>query len=274
LLVLLVGCLRTSSSPSAPALTTDSPATLATTPVVKSSGEPPNPTQTPAASPLLSTLAATETMAAPTMGAPSPTSEGAVPPYTGLVLKDFPLGLANSWVYDYQAYDLDRKSTWQVADTVIDVQTHPPFVAAHIQRGVTLLDGPADLRSIAPDSYWYILEGGLVYRIVGELDWSQVRNGSLEFVFPLPGERCWFPAVQQRSQPFNQDLPGCRRASGPVNLQFPVGAFERCYQLATPFNNGSIKQTFCSGIGLVQEKFDHAGTPFGYQMTLIAYAFQ
>ena len=208
------------------------------------------------------------------MGAPSPTPEGAVPPFTDLVLKDFPLGLANSWVYDYQAYEGDRKAAWQVADTVVEVQTHPPFVAAHIQRDVTLVSGPADLKPVAPDSYWVVLEGGMVYRIVGDLDWGQVRNGSLEYIFPLPGESCWFQEAQQRSQPFNQDSPGCRRASGPVSLTLPVGAFEHCYQLVTPWNTGSINQTFCSGVGLVQEKFDHAGTPFGYQMTLIAYAFQ
>jgi hypothetical protein len=57
-------------------------------------------------------------------------------------------------------------------------------------------------------------------------------------------------------------------------LQLPAGSFDHCFQLVTPYNNGGVRQAFCSGVGFVQEQFDHIGTSFGYQMTLIAYALQ
>jgi hypothetical protein len=190
-------------------------------------------------------------------------------------LKEFPLGMANSWVYEYQAYADDRKTKWQVADTVIEVRTHPPYIAAHLQRETSLISGPPELQPQPfPGSFWYVVEGETVYRVDGDPDWNRIHAGVLELVFPLPGDRCWFPDAQQRARPYNPDLPGCRGASGPINLKLPAGSFNHCYQLVTPYNNGAIRQTFCSGVGFVQEQFDHVGTPFGYQMTLIAYAFQ
>ena len=183
--------------------------------------------------------------------------------------------MANSWVYEYRAYSGDQKAAWRIADTVIETRTHPPFIAAHIQREATLLEGSAGLQPQPPaDPFWYVVDGNSVYQVPGELDWDKVRSARLELVFPLPGEACWFPDAAQRSQDPASGLPGCRRATGPIGMSLPAGAFERCFQLVTPYNNGAIRQAFCSGVGFVQEQFDHVGSPFGYQITLVAYAFQ
>lgn len=206
---------------------------------------------------------------------PSPTSAGTLSPLSQQTLKEFPLGMANSWVYQYRAYSGDQNTIWQVADTVVDVRTHPPYIAAQIERQTTLLEGSPVLQPRpSPGSFWYVIDGEAVYRVEGELVWDQVRLGSLELQFPLPGDQCWFTDPQQRAQSYDPNLPGCRKASGPTSLKLPAGSFDRCYQLVTPFNNGSIRQSFCSGVGLVQEQFDHVGSPFGYALTLTAYAFQ
>jgi hypothetical protein len=34
---------------------------------------------------------------------------------------------------------------------------------------------------------------------------------------------------------------------------------------------GGISERVCPGVGLVRAKFDHAGTPFGYDTVLISF---
>lgn len=55
------------------------------------------------------------------------------------------------------------------------------------------------------------------------------------------------------------------------NFAVPAGSFENCFQVTTVFLSGPRLQWFCNGIGIVREKHDHRGTPFGYEQVLIGF---
>jgi hypothetical protein len=197
---------------------------------------------------------------------------------TQKVKKDFPLEVGNSWVYEYQGYSKDNRASWMVADTVIRREEQQGWVAALVQRDVTLVKGTPGPDFIEPPeaaSFWYVLHGNQVFRQDGELNWKKVEQSWLELEFPLPNPHCWYPDPDLRSGTPQPGQVGCRKADTPVtSLKLEAGNFERCYTLLTSYRNGTEKLVFCAGVGFVQASFDHTGTPYGYQYNLSGYLLQ
>jgi len=192
-------------------------------------------------------------------------------------LLDFPLAAGNSWVYRYEGYSGQQKAAWKVADTIVQDETHPPFYAVKIQSEVTLLEGTPGRDFINPPQshiFWYAVDGGSIYRLEDPIDWAGLSSSWLEFLFPFPGETCWYPDPTQRAQSPAAGLPGCRSASGSVAVDTPAGHFDRCYQVTTLYNSGNTVLTFCRGLGIVEGEYRHAGTEYGYHYSLIGYLLQ
>jgi hypothetical protein len=192
-------------------------------------------------------------------------------------LLDFPLAAGNSWVYRYEGYSGQQKAVWKVADTIVEAEPHPPYYAVKIQREVTLLEGTPGSDFIDPPqahTFWYAVDGRAVYRLEDPIDWAKVSSSWLEFLFPFPGQTCWYPDPTQRAQSPATDLPGCRSASGPAPVDPPAGHFEGCYQVTTVYNTGNTVLTFCRGLGIVASDYRHAGTEYGYHFVLTAYLLQ
>jgi hypothetical protein len=90
---------------------------------------------------------------------------------------------------------------------------------------------------------------------------------------PLTDGDIWYPDPWQRQMfPDLATGPAAGKTivSGPSPQAVPAGTFEACYQVMTIYNGGSTFEWLCSGVGQVKTKFDHVGTPFGYETRLLA----
>jgi hypothetical protein len=200
-------------------------------------------------------------------------------------LRVFPLAVGDSWIYTYEAYSGTEKTTqatWQISEAIVMAAMQGAYWVAQVQREVRLQSGtPTEVLSALPgnETYWYLFDGAQLYRQTDQADVSQAQDGWLELVFPLEVGKGWYPDPLKRAAfaptpaPDNtlHTLPGYRQVtSASKYLQTPAGRFERCYELWTD-GAGANFLTFCPGVGIVAESYDHAGTPYGYKMVLIGY---
>jgi hypothetical protein len=51
----------------------------------------------------------------------------------------------------------------------------------------------------------------------------------------------------------------------------PAGEFSDCSQITEDYNSGGVTRWLCRGVGVVAQKYDHAGTRFGFWQVLIAF---
>ena len=65
---------------------------------------------------------------------------------------------------------------------------------------------------------------------------------------------------------------GVRKVLAEESYSTQAGKYEPCYQMSDFYNSGSPIQVFCDGVGIVAEKFDHAGSRFGYSKELIQFS--
>jgi hypothetical protein len=100
----------------------------------------------------------------------------------------------------------------------------------------------------------------------------------LEYQFPMHPDGQWCPDRSTGSTSGGMDatpapcqFAGKRiiQSEGPQQTQ--AGAFEKCYQMGDVYNSGRLMQTFCDGIGVVERRYDHSGTRFGFSQVLTAF---
>ncbi|MFP4346585.1 MAG: hypothetical protein ACLFU8_18015 [Anaerolineales bacterium] len=189
-------------------------------------------------------------------------------------LSVLPLEEGRRWVYRYDAYVGEAEASYVYTDTVHEVINEDTYIAARVEREVAVLEEPGEALFIAPEteSFWYVLlKDGRIYR-QAELDLEELdKRGTLEYRLPFNPQRCWYSDPQQRANlaAAAVDYPGCRRPSEPQSMSTAVGDFERCYVILTPYNSGGVFEELCEGVGVVGTHYDHAGSRFGYQATLI-----
>ncbi len=96
----------------------------------------------------------------------------------------------------------------------------------------------------------------------------------LELVFPLAKGVEWCPGLlkKQEAGPNGTLTPcqfeGKRVVQAELSYQSPVGNYDRCYQTADIYNSGGAIQTFCEGVGMVEIRYDHPGTRYGWSYVL------
>ncbi len=89
--------------------------------------------------------------------------------------------------------------------------------------------------------------------------------------FPLATDKSWCP-----HDPLPDNVPSCR-SNGLRTVQrqlshaTPAGTFGDCYEISEEYTSGGVWEWFCDGIGTVERKYDHSGTRFGFQYTLIGF---
>ncbi|MDX9991864.1 MAG: hypothetical protein RBS68_07410 [Anaerolineales bacterium] len=187
----------------------------------------------------------------------------------------FPLALASTWIYDYRAHVEEQQAAWTVTETILGTQKRAGLLVAEVERIVSLREGQPDdplFMSPAANTSWYILNGPNLFRQYQTLapeDTSQ--NTELVLVFPPESVPCW--PVNAGLGPQEVGASGCRYLSESLPFyETPAGYFENCVELLTPYLSGSIRSVFCANIGLVAEKYEHLGSPFGYELILIGYS--
>lgn len=114
----------------------------------------------------------------------------------------FPFALGNTWVYSgtvYAGFNATEifTATYVVTESVVEIQSHPPYTAVRVHRQQTPHSVPPDQRWWSPEKltkvedYWYVVDDTTVYWQEGELDLdtfpsSTVTSTSeIELVFPL-----------------------------------------------------------------------------------------
>jgi hypothetical protein len=148
---------------------------------------------------------------------------------------------------------------------------------AHVQHEehlVTAAPDWVDTGPIRPDEFWYVVKGQQVYASPQPVDLTNVQSDSslLAYEFPLVVGRSWCPHAYLKGVKV-QDCTASGKASvvSQESHITPAGDFTQCYKLTEDFNSGGVTQWFCNGVGIVAEEYDHAGTRFGFQESLVDY---
>lgn len=205
----------------------------------------------------------------------SPTAHPAVP-----FLDIFPVYPGTNWTYERIDYDryLDQTftATYQISETVNDAQVKGSYYIAHLKGKKSLLAKDAGWTS--PDDsktydFWYVLHAGLVFKTQQAPDLANLADINFDLVYRLPlvVNAAWCPGLENLKSGLSCKISSLYTVLDMKPYQSKAGNFDGCYQIRQFFNTGSFFNWFCRGIGPVGKKFDHGGTPFGYNETLISF---
>ncbi len=193
-------------------------------------------------------------------------------------LPELPLNLGTTWVYSSVVYAGSKPqdiltSTYIYTDAIISARSAQPYFAAEVSRTVSLISGEALFNAPEAEAWWYIISGTQVYRQPGsQLDFSKVSSSWLEYAFPLSANG-WYPDPETRSLTAPDVMISGRRYTFPESeVAVPTGLFKNCSEIVTAYLGGALYAWFCPQFGVVEEKFDHAGTPYGYHTVLMRYS--
>ena len=194
-------------------------------------------------------------------------------------LSEFPLHVGTTWVYAYEAYEPSAsdptqivKATYQLTQTVIETETNSSYFVAHVTSDYQLMNADMEWRGWYVDGLsketWYVTNGQKIFetRFFDSKNIDEDRM-ILEYVFPLEMDSRW---CQLQNPPCQ--YVGWRVVTSQSSYETPIGKFDDCYHMRDIYNGGGLFQKFCVGIGVVTMKYDHIGTSFGFEQTLIDYS--
>ena len=196
----------------------------------------------------------------------------------------FPLEKGTTKVYSYQSYNqspLDPtqivKATYELTETIVDTEMISSFFIAHVQRDLKLISADPDWTqelSSQPNEFWYVRDDQRILQSNLPLDVANINPDQLilDYEFPLKIRKNWCLLPDSRTDPkgiAGCDFVGRREVTNHGRYETPAGTFENCYDLMDIYNGGNILQKFCEDVGIVFMKFDHSGSLFGFEQTLI-----
>lgn len=202
------------------------------------------------------------------------------------VQSEFTLAKGTTWTYsdsEYQPAPADPTQVitaqYQLTETVTEISSANGLFIAHIQREQKPIQVPADWMPFQPPGeFWYVIKGQQVFKSNVPINLATVDTDTLQlaFDFPLSINKSWCPFRVDLKDPNHKPIINCESAGEQTVLkgsayQTPAGSFENCFQIDQASNGGDIFQWFCKGIGVVEIKFDHSGSRFGFEQELIGY---
>lgn len=235
----------------------------------------------------------TSTVSQVTPHTPPPSITTATPEAVHPLLQIFPLLPGTTWTYSYTQYSSAPgqpntiiEAEFEVTQTVVEAKTVGTDYIARVQQNITKIrsdEGWTDQTSSPPGDgdFWYVLHDNQVYttfEIPQNLDSTAFDLMTLEYQFPMQPDAQWCPNRQTKeylepveATPYPCQFAGMRivHSAGPQQTQ--VGNFEKCYQMGDVYNSGGVNQTFCEGVGIVERKYDHGGSRFGFSETITAF---
>jgi hypothetical protein len=211
--------------------------------------------------------------------------EGSASPDQSHTLAEFPLSKGTIWVYSYTEYEPTTTNPTQITkaaylftETILGTQSVPSYFIAHVQHEERLVKADPDwiyTESSRPKEFWYVVRGQQVYESALPLDLTNIQTDTLllAFDFPLVLGKSWCPSIYVKGEKIQDcTASGRRTVANQESYQTPAGDFKQCYKLTEDFNSGGVTRWLCNGIGVVAEKYDHAGTRFGFQETLASFS--
>ncbi len=204
------------------------------------------------------------------------------------VQDELPLANETSWIYsdaEYQPEPSDPTNIitarYQITDTVIDVDHANGLFVAHLKQDTRLIQAPSNWTSSPSsqaDEFWYVVRGSQVFKSEVPFDLQTVDLGTLQLIydFPLLVGKSWCPFSVDLKDPRHPPLTSCENGGKQAVIQqsadqTPAGSFKNCYLIEQFYNDGGITQLFCKSVGVVEVKFDHNGTRFGFEQKLTGY---
>lgn len=210
----------------------------------------------------------------------------ASPSEQATLLPEFPLAPGTTWVYTYIPYEpLESNprqivtATYVLTETVMETTAAAPYLFVRVRRDASLVSAtPLTGVALPAGEFWYVISGTLVFEEFREpsLTTFDPVASRLAYAFPLADGKQWCPFL---NDPKNPDKPevlyceanGLRTAAATGAYETPAGSFTDCYEISEAFNSGGVIYQFCNGVGVVASRYDHAGTRFGFEQTLIRY---
>ncbi|MCB8944283.1 MAG: hypothetical protein H6658_11075 [Ardenticatenaceae bacterium] len=199
-------------------------------------------------------------------------------------LSDFPLALGTTWIYSSTYYDTWTSgeygadnfttkritATYRITETVQNIKKDSPYNIIELERSQSVITSSVNLGDSRYDNYllgktwdtsrWYIISGTTVF-LQHKLDLS---------IIPSSGPIYLFPLIDGQSWQFSPELPRIYHlVMASEALSTPIGRFDDCFHIRTVFLSGPLHKWFCNGTGVVKEKYDHQGTPYGYEQILV-----
>jgi hypothetical protein len=173
-------------------------------------------------------------------------------------------------------------ATRTVTETIVDLQINSTHLAANVYREesaeepVVVPESMQDFSVLYPansSKYWLVFSDNRVYRQEGDLDLDSLHDtGTLEFVFPLQlGEKWYLTNAMAELNPDKSVDSMLRKVVHVNTVTIPAGSFEDCFLLAEVIGGTTFEQWFCPGVGLVDKRSDHHGTPYGAREVLVQY---
>lgn len=199
--------------------------------------------------------------------------------------QDFPLVIDNTWVYqrtEYAGFNATEimTTTQVVTETVIDIRTEGDNVVAIIKRDRSserLIS--EDVNAFSPETvvsssdYWLIINDGRVYYQEDRLDLAGLEDtGEIELVFPLEVKKKWYLNHKMAEANPNKTVDSMlRKVQKEEAVEVPAGCFEGCFFMEEVIGGSTFERWFCPGIGWVDRRSDHHGTPYGWREILLEY---
>jgi hypothetical protein len=199
----------------------------------------------------------------------------------------FPIDPGTTWIYTKTGYTQAEgdpqkiiQGTTRIEERVAGVQTQSSYTLVHIQGNKSIVSADAGWQEngafgLGDYEYWFVIQNNQVYLSYTQPDPVQIQLGQMRLLyqFPLQVGSEWCPGSEVKGQPI-PDIGSCFSktivaAKNPYLSRF--GELEPCYEIHDTANSGDVVSQFCKGIGLVAQKYDHAGTRFGSAQELIQF---
>ncbi len=228
------------------------------------------------------------TVTSPVIGSDFQTTDGSRTPTIDPTLnlqREFPLALSNTWVYQstrYEAVPITEfiTTTHVITETVVEVKSTYSYFAAKIHRDESA-ETPVfiaksrqgePLRPATSTEYWLVVMGNQIFRQEGNLGQPNLgKTDSRELLFPLRPGNQWY--LYEAKDP---GVPGgvsglFRQVLKAGTVEVPAGSFDNCFFLKDDWATNVVGNWFCPGVGWVELKDDHSGTPYGSHDVLLRY---
>jgi hypothetical protein len=184
-------------------------------------------------------------------------------------VSDFPLSPGSSWTYSYSEYWEEQVQAGQVTVSVVENRMLGDHFLARltVESSYSAQWTPLGLGQGASE-FWYALdEQGRVYFLQDLSQAEDLKDSILAFQFPLDAEECWFRSPDL----WNAFGDQCTYTDGPHIIKTPAGSFQDCFLIVTPYLSGNTIDWVCKEVGFAAARYDHLGSPFGYEATLLEY---
>ncbi len=199
-------------------------------------------------------------------------------PLPKTALGGFPFPVGTTWVYSRVQYDTVIGDPTQlitatnlITETVVRAEGIVLFQYFLYKQTASLVGAPSGWQDNSANfdrEEWYHIDGKQIYSSPN----GYPQSNLLLYDFPLVVGKSWCPDQPPPTYNPTCTAMGRHKVEKQTSYTTPFGTFDECYEISEDINSGGVTEWFCNGIGVVAHKYDHAGTRFGFEDTLIRFA--